>query len=80
VSKTQISLSWNDNSNNESGFSIERSTNGVSFAQIATVTADVTSFLNDGLAANKKYYYRLRATNAAGASAYSNTVTARTLK
>ena len=80
VSRTQINLAWTDTSNNEAGFLVERSTNGTSFTQIATVNSNVTSFANTGLAANKKYYYRVRATNAVGVSAYSNTANARTLK
>ncbi|HEY4491896.1 MAG TPA: fibronectin type III domain-containing protein, partial [Acidobacteriota bacterium] len=78
VSKSQINLSWLDNSNNEQGFRIERSTNGNSFTLIATVGSGVTSFANTGLKANKTYYYRVRAYNSAGNSAYSNVASAKT--
>ena len=37
ASRSQINLSWKDNSNNEQGFKIERSTDNVNFTQIATV-------------------------------------------
>lgn len=78
TSSSQINLSWTDNAANETGFSIERSTGGGAFAQIATVGANVTSFQNTGLAASTTYSYRVRASNAAGNSAYSNTASATT--
>jgi len=78
VSKNQINLAWGDNSSNEGGFRIERSTNGTTFAEIATVGANVTAYQSTGLKANKTYHYRVRAYNAGGISAYSNTAKAKT--
>ncbi len=79
VSKSQINLSWADTSDNEDGFKIERSKSlTTGFVQIATVGADVTAFSNTGLAKNTTYYYRVRAFNAGGDSAYS-TAFAKTL-
>jgi titin len=80
VSRSQINLAWSDNSTNETGFKIERSTNGASFSQIATVGSNQVTYSNTGLARNKRYYYRVRAYNGAGNSAYSNTANARTPK
>ena len=80
VSATQINLAWTDNANNETGFLIERSANGSPFTQIASVGSNVTTFASTGLTASKRYYYRVRATNSAGNSAYSNTANARTPK
>ena len=70
-SGTQLDLTWQDNSSDESGFKIERSLDGVSFSQIATTAANVTRYSNKGLIASKTYYYRIRAFNASGDSAYS---------
>ncbi|HSZ59475.1 MAG TPA: DUF4082 domain-containing protein, partial [Tepidisphaeraceae bacterium] len=78
ASSSQINLSWTDNSNNETGFLIERSTNGVTFTQIASLAANTTSYSDTGLAASTQYTYRVRATNSAGNSAYSNTASATT--
>jgi len=80
VSPTQINLSWQDNSNNETGFSIERcqGNNCSNFAQIATVGANVTTFPNTGLNNNTWYRYRVRAFNASGNSAYSNVIAVKT--
>ena len=78
ASKTKIKLAWTDNSNNEQGFKIERSTDGVNFSQIATVGANVKAYTNTGLSKNKKYYYRVRAYNGTTNSAYSNVASATT--
>jgi hypothetical protein len=79
ASRSQINLIWTDNSANESGFRIERSTNGTNFQQIATVGANVTSLASTGLARDRTYYYRVRAYNSVGSSPYSNVVSTRTL-
>jgi hypothetical protein len=79
ISRTRIDLTWSDNSSNETGFKIERSTNGTSFSQIATVGAGVTSYANTGLRRNRLYYYRVRAYNSVGNSNYSNVASSRTL-
>jgi beta-lactamase superfamily II metal-dependent hydrolase/transcriptional regulator CtsR len=78
ISTSRIDLGWSDNSNDEDGFRIERRSGGGSFAEIATVAAGVTTFSSTGLAASTLYEYRVRAFNAAGASAYSNTASATT--
>jgi C1A family cysteine protease/transcriptional regulator CtsR len=79
VSSSQINLTWQDNSSDESGFKIERRTGTGSYSQIATVGANVTSYTNSRLSANTTYYYRVRAYNAAGNSNYSNEASVTTL-
>ncbi|MFZ5800817.1 MAG: fibronectin type III domain-containing protein, partial [Candidatus Omnitrophota bacterium] len=78
VSSSQINLAWTDNSNNEDGFKIERTSSSTAFVQIATVGAGVTSYQDANLTANTTYNYRVRAYNAAGDSGYSNTASATT--
>jgi len=80
VSSSQISLSWTDTGTAESSFKIERapSTTGA-WVQIATTSTNVSTYLNTGLAASTTYYYRVRAANTAGNSAYSNMASAKTL-
>ncbi len=67
-----INLSWLDNSADETSFKIERSTDGIHFSQIATADANVTAWQNTGLTKGKKYYYRVRATDAGIDSLYTN--------
>lgn len=78
VSTTEIDLAWTQNSTNENGFTVERSTDGVNFTPIATVGANVVNGADIGLNPSTTYYYRVRAFNAAGDSAYSNITSART--
>jgi len=79
ASSNQINLNWTDNSNNETGFLVERSPNGTTFTQIASLGANVVSYASTGLTPLTTYYFRVRATNSAGNSNYSNTVSAMTL-
>lgn len=73
-------LAWDDKSDNEDGFKIERKTGPAgTWSQIATVGANVTSFQNTGLSEATGYYYRVRAYNSAGDSAYSNELNVLTL-
>src|SRR5712692_9708027 len=75
---SQINLSWVDNSDNETGFLIERSSDGTNFTQIATVGANITSYSDTGLSASTTYYYRVRASGGSGTSNYSNVASATT--
>ncbi|MFQ5628477.1 MAG: phytase [bacterium] len=79
VSSSQIDLAWSDGSNDEDGFKIERKTGlGGTYAEIASVGTNTTGFSDNGLAANTTYFYRVRAFNSAGNSAYSNEASATT--
>jgi hypothetical protein len=71
LSGTTAILNWTDTSTNEASFSLERSTNGVDFSEIAVIGANLTTYTNSGLASAMPYFYRLRAWNNAGYSAYS---------
>jgi hypothetical protein len=75
-----INLSWADNSNNETGFKLERKTgSGGTWAEInGSIAANATTFSNTGLTASTTYYYRVRSFNAAGNSSYSNEASATT--
>ena len=73
-----LTLSWADNSTNESGFRVERSSDGASFVQIATLGAGTRSYTDSGLAAATGYYYRVSAYNSSGASTPSNTALGQT--
>ena len=73
ISKTQINLSWNDNSNNEDGFRIYRDSN-----PIGTVGAGEESYQDTGLTCGTTYTYYVKAYNTNGESERSNTDSATT--
>ena len=72
-------ITWTDNAATESGFEIERSQNGTDFVKAGTVAANITTFADRGVVASTLYYYRVRAINAFGGSAYTGTTTVTTL-
>lgn len=73
-----IHLTWSDVPG-ETGFVVQRSTNGQSgWTGIATISAGQTSFDDKGLAPSTTYFYRIIATSAAGPSAASNVASATT--
>jgi len=78
IDDTRIDLDWTDETDDETGFKIERCTGGgcSNFSQIDTVAANVGSYSNTGLSPSTIYRYRVRAyKNATHAwdSDYSNT-------
>lgn len=69
-----ITLSWTDNSTNETGFKIEKSIDGAPFLEIGQTLADQKEFIDNGpFLSGVEYAYRVRAFNQAGNSGYSNT-------
>ena len=78
LSQNNIALVWQDNSDNETGFKIERKTGTAgTFIQRATIGATTGSgsgvyYEDSGLTAGTSYCYRVRAYNSAGNSSYSN--------
>ncbi|MFH1227498.1 MAG: fibronectin type III domain-containing protein [Planctomycetota bacterium] len=79
-SNSQINLTWTDNATNETSFIIERSTtSGSGFVSCGQVTANVTSFADTSRTPATAYYYRVKASNSVGDSAYASQATATTL-
>ncbi len=78
ISCNQIDLAWTDNSDNEASFKIERSTDGSIFFEIDSVGADSTTYNDTTAAENTLYWYRVKASNSAGDSDYTNTASATT--
>jgi len=80
ASSSRINLSWQDNSGNETGFTIERKTGaGGTWQAAGTAAANATSYSNTGLAGQTTYFYRVAAASGDGPSPYSNEASATTL-
>jgi hypothetical protein len=79
ASSSQVNLTWTDNSSNESGFSVQRaSSSSGPWSQVALAGINATAHADTGLSPSTSYYYRLCATNSAGASAFTATINVRT--
>ncbi len=76
---TIVQLSWADNSSNEFGFRVERSSdNGGTFSLVATVFTNGITFQDYNLNPQTTYVYRVRASNSAGDSAFTANAAATT--
>lgn len=60
-SSTEIDLSWTDNSNKETSYSVERKTGNGSYAVIAKLPANTTKYADMGLSPATTYTYRVQA-------------------
>ena len=73
-----MDLSWADVAG-EAGYRVERSADGgATWALVGMTVANATSLRDAGVRGGATYVYRIQATNAAGASPYSDTATAST--
>jgi len=68
VQASRIDLAWTDNSTNEMGFNVQRSTNGGSYVTIGSSGTNVARYMDTGLAPNTTYAYRVYAYNNIGSS------------
>ena len=78
VSANQIDLDWSDNSGDEFGFRIERSTDNSTWSTAGSVAANQTTYSDNGLQASTEYFYLVFAYNGEGDAVASNTSSART--
>jgi len=79
LSATEISVSWQDNSDNEDGFKVDRRQSGTGdWVRVQTTGPGVESFTDSGLPADTTFYYKVKAYNAVGNSAYSSVAGATT--
>jgi hypothetical protein len=67
-----VSLSWTNNANNNTGFKIYRSTDGINYSLIHT-NGNTTTY-NDSPSSAATYYYKVTAYNTYGESSPSNVV------
>jgi hypothetical protein len=80
VSDSRINLSWSDNSSYESGYEIWRRVGeDVNHSRVATVDADMTSYMDTHLSSSTSYYYLVRAISTNSGSDFSNEANINTL-
>src|SRR5205085_387358 len=58
-----MNLAWTNNATNQTGFEIDRSTDGTNFTLLTNVAGNVTNYSDSGLTAGTTYFYRVEATN-----------------
>ncbi len=72
ASAKKINLTWQDNSNNETGFQIFRSTSAAGpFVTIATVKPNRINYGDSSLSPSTTYYYKIQAINQYGSSKFN---------
>jgi hypothetical protein len=77
VSDSTVSLSWTATApGTVDSYNIERSTDGVTFTPLATVSGTASSYADSATTAGTTYTYRIAAINAGGTSAFSGTAQA----
>lgn len=69
VTAVTITANWTDNSSNESGFNVYRSTDAVNYTLVATTLANATSYGDNGLSPSTTYHYRVAAVSEGAESA-----------
>ena len=71
-------ISLNDNSNNETGFIIERKIEDGDWSNLTTTTSDVSIYIDSNIQTPNLYTYRVKSFNEDGFSEYSNTESLKT--
>jgi hypothetical protein len=79
LSDTSIKFDFTINATNADGHSIERSTDGVTYTEIDTVTGSTATFTDTGLTGGTIYYYKARAYKGSSYSEYCTAVSSPTL-
>jgi outer membrane protein assembly factor BamB len=80
LSSSQINLTWTDNSNSETAFSVWRRSDGSGgYVRVAVLVPNSTAYSDTGLSANSAYSYKVRAINDHYASAWTSEACAWTL-
>ena len=79
IQPDRIDIAWNDNSEDEDGFVIERSIAGKPFEQIQITDPEVNTFSDTNVTPDTTYYYRVKAIADKGESKFSRALRVRTL-
>jgi len=71
----QITINWSD-VGDETGYELQSSTDGVHYNDLAPLGANVTNYVQNGLAEGATMYYRVMALGSGGNSPYSSSTSA----
>ena len=74
-----LSFSWTDNADNEQGYIVELSTDNKTFAELARLEANTTSYVATGLTKETNYYFRVKAYGENGLESPYATIATETL-
>ncbi len=74
ISTISISFSWQDNSENKTGFELECSSNGIDYTVVQTTSDNVTSVIDNGLDVVSRYYYKISAYDGSENSSYCSII------
>lgn len=81
ISISQINLAWQDNSDNETGFQLERKAESeAEWTILGLLPSNMRAYQDSGLSCNTQYSYRVNAFSISGRSTYSLSATATTPK
>ncbi|UYQ94533.1 fibronectin type III domain-containing protein [Chitinophaga horti] len=76
----RVKIGWKDNATNETGYSVERSTDGRNYHIAALLPPNAKSYIDSNLATDQQYAYRVRAITTEGAGKASPAAIIRTEK
>ena len=78
ISDQSVKITWQNNSDSETGFIIERKSMDTQYVEIGKVSAGKTMFVDNELIVGKKYYYQIKAESEFNESLASDEITAET--
>lgn len=78
LANDHIILNWNDNTNDETGFTLERKTGNNGFQEIVQLNSNVTEFNDSSVDPITTYHYRIAAIRSSGNTGWSDEISVTT--
>lgn len=66
-----IDITWIDDTNRESNYVIERSSDGINYTLLVNLGQDATDYRDENIEEYRTYFYRVKAVNPIGSSSFS---------
>lgn len=67
----EVNITWDDNSDDETGFQLRREISGGAYIEFPTIAANLTVFSDTTVNMNTTYFYKIRTFNNSGSSGWS---------